>query len=331
MHFEFSFQTYQRHFRKPLQTSHGKWSIREGIILRLTDTNGKIGWGEIAPLPWFGSETVTQARDFCQQLGGKITTEEIAAIPDHLTACQFAFATAIESIESDYISLATNSCSYLLPAGKAALGRWKKAWDQGFQTFKWKIAVQSIAAEIEILTQLTQNLPATAKLRLDANGGLSYQQAQQWLNIADQIGKIEFIEQPLPPQKFPELLKLATEFATPIALDESVATFPQLTDCYQQGWRGIFVIKAGILGFPQRLRDFCQQHQIDTVFSSVLETEIGKQAALRLSQELASPHRALGFGVEHWFTEEREADLEHFIRKTCPTFKFKSTSNGTPN
>ena len=328
MNFKFDFQTYQRQFRKPLQTSHGKWSIREGIILRLIDNNGKIGWGEIAPLPWFGSETFAQARDFCQQLGNQISTAEIATIPDNLSACQFAFATAIESIESDYINLPTSSYSYLLPAGEAALNKWKIGWNQGIKTFKWKISVQPIATEISILRQLIQNIPAAAKLRLDANGGLSYQQAQQWLKIADQTGKIEFLEQPLPPQKLPELLKLATEFTTPLALDESVATFPQLTDCYQQGWRGIFVIKPGIFGFPQRLRDFCQQHQIDLVFSSVLETEIGKQAALRLAQELGSSGRALGFGVDHWF---KEADSEHFLSKTSPTIKFKSSSNRTPN
>lgn len=304
MNFAFSFHPYQRKFREPLETSHGKWSIREGIIIRLINKNAQIGWGEIAPLPWFGSETLAQAKLFCQQLNGEISTAKIAKIPDNLSACQFAFATAIESIKSDYIKLSASSYSHLLPAGKAALSAWQTAWGKGFKTFKWKIAVQPIEVEIQILKQLTKTLPPQAQLRLDANGGLTYQQAQQWLKVTDKIEKIEFLEQPLPPQKIQKMITLAEDFTTPLALDESVATFRQLTDCYQQGWRGIFVIKAGILGFPQYLRDFCQHHKIDPVFSSVLETEIGKQAALRLALELGSHQRALGFGVDYYFQEK---------------------------
>ena len=74
--------------------------------------------------------------------------------------------------------------------------------------------------------------------------------------------------------------------------------------CYEQGWRGIFVIKAAIAGSPSRLRQFLKTYQIDAVFSSVLETAIGRKAALKLAAELNHPHRAVGFGVEHWFVED---------------------------
>ena len=75
MLYKFDFRTYQRNFKPPLQTSHGIWDVREGIILRLVDKNGRIGWGEIAPLSWFGSETFEQALEFCQQLPAKISAE----------------------------------------------------------------------------------------------------------------------------------------------------------------------------------------------------------------------------------------------------------------
>jgi O-succinylbenzoate synthase len=98
------------------------------------------------------------------------------------------------------------------------------------------------------------------------------------------------------------MLELSNYYSTKIALDESVATLQQLENCYQQGWRSIFVIKPGIVGSPSRLRKFCQQHQIDVVFSSVFETAIGRQAALKLAAELSSNHRAVGFGINHYFT-----------------------------
>jgi O-succinylbenzoate synthase len=80
-----------------------------------------------------------------------------------------------------------------------------------------------------------------------------------------------------------------------------VATIQQLKDCFEGGWRGIYVIKAAIAGSPILLRQFCRENKIDAVFSSVFETEIGRKAVFRLAGELSNPKRALGFGIDHWF------------------------------
>jgi O-succinylbenzoate synthase len=190
----------------------------------------------------------------------------------------------------------------LLPAGKAALQVWQALWNQGYRTFKWKIGVYPIADEIEIFNALTQNLPTSAKLRLDANGGLSYQEANYWLWSCDRLPReIEFVEQPLSIEQFAKMQELSSGYRTVIALDESVATLKQLKACYHQGWRGIFVIKPCIVGSPSQLRQFCHEHQIDAVFSSVFETSVGRQAALKLAAELSS--HSVGFGINHWFDE----------------------------
>ncbi len=170
--------------------------------------------------------------------------------------------------------------------------------------------MSSTEEEIKVFEQLAQALPATAKLRLDANGGLSLEEAKEWLRVADRTGIVEFLEQPLPPQQFDTMFELSGSYSTPLALDESVANLEQLEDCYQKGWRGIFVIKAAIAGSPKRLRQFCQEYKIDAVFSSVFETTIGRQAALRLAAELSHPNRAVGFGVNHWFKGNGEDPLQ---------------------
>jgi len=46
-------------------------------------------------------------------------------------------------------------------------------------------------------------------------------------------------------------------------------------------------------------------------FSSVFETAIGRQAALKLAVELSSHNKAIGFGINHWFDEDDEVWLEH--------------------
>lgn len=318
MPYEFQFRPYGRSFKPPLQTSHGSWDVREGIILRLKGES-RSGWGEIAPLSWFGSETLKQALDFCQQLPDKITAETIFSIPDDLPACQFGFESAWKELQGSEWQLPSSlTYSALLPAGKAALQTWQTLWDQGYRTFKWKIGVYSIPDELQIFDLLTQTLPAAAKLRLDANGGLTYDDANLWLWTCDNVRvadkrllEIEFIEQPLPVEQFEEMQKLSMCYSTPIALDESVAMLKQLKACYQQGWRGIFVIKPGIAGSPKRLRQFCHNHKIDAVFSSVFETVVGRRSALSLAAELSRPNRAVGFGVNHWLNKDDEIWLRH--------------------
>jgi O-succinylbenzoate synthase len=308
MIYQFSFRYFSQKFTNPIITNHGVWEIRESVIVRLIDEKNNISWGEISPISWFGSETIEQALDFCHQLPQTITKEIIFTISDNLPACQFAFESAL--IGTEYVN-SNLTYSGLLPAGKSALNQWNNLWEQGYKTLKWKIGVDDINQELEIFDLLISSLPTSAKLRLDANGGLTYQQAELWLNKCDQLlPKIEFIEQPLPPNKFTEMQELSNSYSTPIALDESIANLQQLESCFQQGWRGIFVIKPGIVGSPFRLREFCKKHQIDIVFSSVFATEIGRQAALQLAIELSANNRAVGFGINHFFKQQESNWLE---------------------
>ncbi|MEG4317570.1 MULTISPECIES: o-succinylbenzoate synthase [unclassified Microcoleus] len=333
MLYKFDFRTYQRNFKRPLQTSHGIWDVREGIILRLVDKNGRIGWGEIAPLSWFGSETFDQALKFCQQLPANISSEMIFAISSKLPACQFGFESAWENL-TEVIGNALRQdkipkkiCSGLLPAGETALQVLPMLWLEGYRTFKWKIGVAAIEEELTIFQQLIAGMDDLCDrqkplLRLDANGGLTYSQAEKWLEACDSVkatpdfaAEIEFLEQPLAIAQFQEMVRLNATYATPIALDESAANLDRIQECYTQGWRGIFVIKPAIGGSPSQLRKFCQTHNIDAVFSSVFETKIGRQAALNLATELYPNNKALGFGTDSWFDDNQDTWLQHLWQK----------------
>jgi o-succinylbenzoate synthase len=312
MVYQFQFQSYQRPFKHPLKTSHGTWKVREGILLQLTNQTGQVGNGEIAPLPWFGSETLEQALDFCRQLPTVFIENTIFEIPPTLPACQFGFEIAWEQITecrvqgAEFGEQPINSTivqSALLPAGKDALSSWKKLWEEGYGTFKWKIGVKPLEIELALLVRLAEELPRTVRLRLDANGGLNMEAAKVWLALCDRIPIIEYLEQPLCPSQLVQMMELSRQYSTPLALDESVATLGQLQDCHTQGWRGIFVIKPAIAGSPRCLRQFFQVHAIDAVFSSVFETKIGRQAGLRLAAELGNRDRAMSYGIDHWFDE----------------------------
>ncbi|HEY9887978.1 MAG TPA: o-succinylbenzoate synthase, partial [Candidatus Obscuribacterales bacterium] len=283
-------RAYRRPLRPPLQTAHGLWPQREGLIVRRVDEQGQVGFGEIAPLPWFGTETQAQAQAFCAQWGAGFLSAAIAAIPDTLPACQFGLGTALsgwplagaESANAPQgadppLAIAAADICALLPGGKAALTAWEPLWAKGHRTFKWKIGVASVAQELPIFQALVSALPREARLRLDANGGLSPAAAAAWLAACDRyFPQIEFLEQPLPPATILDWLPTVWgRFQTAIALDESVATLGQLRQVHQQvGDRVVYVVKPAIAGFPDQLAQFCQAQRLDVVFSSALETPI---------------------------------------------------------
>jgi o-succinylbenzoate synthase len=299
MNYSISLKPYQRNFTPPLKTNYGIWQTREGIIINLIDNQGKIGQGEIAPIPWFGSETILEAWEFCQQFNQDITEKDIFNIPQHLPACQFGLESALNQLKDN--SETSNdqklTYSYLLPNNREIITLWKLYTNQNITTFKLKIAINDYRQEINFVKQLMSQIPPDVKLRLDANGGLTLSEAQIWLEEMEHFKQIEFLEQPLSPPNFNQMLQLSQNYQTPIALDESVANLKYLQECYDRGWQGIYIIKAAIMGYPSKLESFCQSHNLDLVFSSVFETEIGKNYVLKLAKRLSNPNRAVGFGT----------------------------------
>ncbi len=300
--YHFDYRVYHRLFRHPLKTHHGLWTHRQGILVQLTDSSGHTRYGEIAPLPTFGSETLLEALTWCQACPNRINVRDIYRIPSSLPATRFG----VESAYLDYQapSLASVPLCGLLPTGSLALEAWGSLWQQGYRTFKWKIGVHELITEQQWCDQLLDQLPPTARLRLDANGGLTRAETQQWLQWGSDL-RLECLEQPLPPSEFTEMVRLQGS-RIPIALDESITRLDDLKTSYDQGWRELVVLKPSILGFPSEIKQVCQQYKLESLYSSVLETGIGWCHAIRLVREILSVTsptaiRALGFGIHHFF------------------------------
>jgi O-succinylbenzoate synthase len=324
MTYRLTHRPYRLPLRVPLRTAHGLWAEREGVLVRLEDEAGGIGYGEVAPIPWFGTETPEEATAMLAALGDQPAAAVLDAVPDRFGCVRFALAAAQEMVERDRRARGSESAGQkarpgaslppagarvpvtaLLPAGRPALDALPARLESGFLVFKWKVGVGDPADELALLDDLLALLPAYAKLRLDANGAWDRRTAAKWLARCAER-PVEFVEQPLAPADEDGLRGLAGDFPVTLALDESVARLADARRWQSEGWPGVFVIKPAIAGPLAELQAWAAATKADVVLSSAIETALGRAAvyAFALAQP-ALTKRAPGFGVGEVFNDRR--------------------------
>ncbi len=304
----FSWRRYRLPFRRPVRTAHGLWEERDGFWVRLERDDGRPGYGEIAPLPQFGSATADEIE---KQLGSLGTAfrggawRERAELDGSVRAGLAAAEAAFQEVSApvrDYWPVAA-----LLPAGREVLRALPPLLETGFRTFKWKVGVGDAADEWGLLDDVLGQLPTGARLRLDANGAWERRQAERWLERCAER-PIEFLEQPVSAQgRGAEdlLLGLASDYPTPIALDESLVTAGDLDRWLGHGWPGVWVVKLSVLGAADEVLAKLAKAQADVMFSSALETGLGAAATLQAAFHWTGNVRALGYGVWPLFQDGR--------------------------
>ena len=328
---------YRLPFLHTVRTAHGAWAEREGILIRAARVEaggreaGAAGWGEVAPIAWFGSETLEEAEAALAGLEGRAERVEdaLARVPVECGCVRAGLAAALgdggRRAEDGERGAGVKflPVAGLLPAGRAALAAVEPKLELGFRVFKWKVGVEAAADEWAILDDLLGRLPEGAKLRLDANGAWDRRTAERWMERAAER-PVEYVEQPCFAEasqgaahvrKVEDVLRgLAEDYPTPIALDESLGGAGDVARWLAADWRGVWVLKPALLGEPGPVLAALAKARADVVFGSALETRVGAQAALRLAFGWAEARaaegekrkpRALGFGVWPLFAETR--------------------------
>lgn len=299
--------------------SRGTISQREGVLIRAEAPDGKTAFSEAVILPYFGTETLEQSVKYVKGLNSQFNQQTIQSIPDEMFATRFALESAkwlLASEVTDGISQNKLAVSYLLrPEKNAAVADLLSAQKNGYSTFKCKIGLHPFLEEKKLVQLLLSHLSIGSSLRLDANGGLNFKTAQEWLKLAEHSA-IEFIEQPLEPTQRDELMKLTEVSSTRIALDETVATSNELIELSELGWKGIFVVKPSRLGNLEKFLNWRSQSPREIVYSSALETSVGTELGLKLASLDLNNSRAIGYGVGQWFIED-----SLYIHPESPTLK----------
>ena len=297
---------YQFALVRPLQTAAGVINTREGWLLRFQTADGRLGWGEVAPLQSaHRSACETALLGLASACSVKSLEHVVSALPAEVAfgvGAALAELTGWVGSPSAEDWLAAPESAELLPSGMRMLARLddlvevKRAGQS--LTVKWKVAVEPDHQERHWLEQLLQKLPPGAQLRLDANGGWDRSTAQAWMDRLVGEPSFAWLEQPLPPEDQSGLELLARR--GPVALDESLTLTPRL----RQQWDGWQVRRPSQEGDPRPLLQALRSGQPRWMLSTAFETGIGRRwlnhlAALQwLGPTPAAPGLAPGWCPE---------------------------------
>lgn len=301
------------------------WTERRGLLLELRDREGRIGQGEASPLPGFSPDTLARARAELLGVdwaglpalpagGGLLDDLERALSRAGLTspAARFAAETALLDLAGQAAGLPVHAllaepglaggASGPGPAGGAAapgppavplaallsgdlLASAAERMGEGYRCLKAKVG-RAPAVELALLGALRAELGEEVRLRADANGSLTADAAPAWLKGAADLG-LEFVEEPLPLARLPEVLPSPV----PLAIDESLSAGdePGLAAALAAGGYRYVVLKPAYHGGALRclrLAAAARSRGAHVVVSHLLDGPVALAAAAELALAL---------------------------------------------
>ena len=306
MELRLQIKPYAFKLNRPLHTAAGVLQHRRGWLLRLEDSAGRLGWGEVSPLEAEQHEACHSALVRMMELGVVWTVSSLehllATVP---AALAFAIGAALAELDGQLGSVSSAGwlqaprSAFLLPAGVAmrdALDRLLSSVDSNLSfALKWKVAACDPEEEWCLLQGLLDKLPSSARLRLDANGGWDRLQAWRWVEQLRGDPRLEWFEQPLAADDWEGLHAIAA--VVPVALDESLQAHP----AWRDQWEGWQVRRPLLEGDPRPLLRDLLRGKPRLMLSTTFETGIGARwlahlAALQAQGETpAAPGLAPGW------------------------------------
>ena len=221
------------HFKQPAGTSRGVYTEHKVWFLRMQDDQGRVGWGEVAPLPNLSCDDVpdfeTVLHDVAATFNGTIDYERLRNYPSILFGLECAQMTCNQFAAMDLSTPFASGADGIKINGLVWMGsfdemsaRVEEKLRQGFSCIKIKIGAIDFEKEYELLRLVRQRFPADKiTIRVDANGGFSPDNAPQKLERLARLD-IHSIEQPIKAGQWAAMADLCRTSPIPIALDEEL-------------------------------------------------------------------------------------------------------------
>jgi o-succinylbenzoate synthase len=317
---------YRVPLRQPFATAHGVLAAREGAIIALVTDAGVMGYGDMAAVTEFGGpalpELLPRISTAAQILHGETLAQALsqmqAAVEEqHVPAAILAgFETALLSAQSqtEGITLAQFLAAHqVTPRNRIsvnatisarstvdAVAAAQAAVAAGFTCLKLKVGMaETAASEIERIHAVRAAMGLVPQLRLDANEGWNFEQAQFILSACADC-HIHYIEQPLPRDQTGRLRALRAAVTVPIAIDEGIGDYHLAMQAIQDQTADVLILKSSLLGglyATQHLIELASSDGLTCVITSAIESGIGVTAALHLAAAMPQIGWACGLAT----------------------------------
>ena len=277
--------------KEPFATAGGVVAARELAVIRLEDDDGRVGWGEAAPLEPYDGVSLDDVIDSLREGPPPRGSAPQARAAWELAELDLQMRRRGKPLGEPGADAIPVNCT--LPAGPpeevaaaAAAGLRK-----GFSCFKVKVGLPDDDERVAGVREAIGSWPA---LRVDANGAWEPQQAVEAI-LALERYDLQLVEQPC--AKLEDLARVSGKVGVPVAADESIAGAKDVRAAAKIGaCQAVNVKLAGSGGFgPARdaLRA-ARDAGLQAWLSSTLDGPWGIAAALQLA---SSEHVSLACGL----------------------------------
>lgn len=319
---------------KPLTLPGVTIDHREGLLVQLQNNTGRHGWGEIAPLIGFSSETLADAAGQIKEIISALSSftpsdtladdlltsdgrlyqslDELDLYPSVRFGMEQAWLYLQAAVNDISVpSLLTDNPSDVVQLNSLLIGDTEDALvqsarqmvNEGYRAVKLKIGRRSLEEDVRAVQRVSRVIANKATLRLDANRAWTLEEA---VAFARQIAgyPIEYMEEPLADPD--ELPSFAEKTAIPVALDESLQHIAP-GDLNRHAYAHAVVIKPTLLGgFACTLRYVREARCLNMipVISASFESGIGIRGLAALASGLDLDNIPSGLDTYHWLQED---------------------------
>jgi o-succinylbenzoate synthase len=263
-----------RAFAIPMPTRFRGITLREGALLQ-----GPAGWGEFSPFAEYGPRE-----------------------------CARWLASALEAAVYGWPAPVRESVpvNVTVPAVGPEQA-YKIVAESGCRTAKVKVAErgQADADDVDRVAAVRDAIGPDGKIRVDANGGWTVEQAERQLTALSAAG-LEYAEQPC--ASLAELAELRQRIEVPIAADESIRRAEDPLKVRAAGAADIVVLKAQPLGGVRSALEIAEQCGLPVVVSSAVDTSVGLAAGVALAAALPELRYACGLATMSLLAGDVTAD-----------------------
>ena len=321
-----TFKQYLLQFKNPSGTSRGVLHTKETFFLEILEGDKK-GIGECALFRGLSFDDVPDYEEKLTWLCENINQDSAYLKKEllHFPSIWFGYEQAILNVKHGenlyFPSDFTEGKSSIKINGLIWMGnvdfmqtQIEEKLELGFDCIKLKIGVDW-NSEKEILRKLREKFPKEQlELRVDANGGFTFEEAKIVLNELDELG-IHSIEQPIKAGNLEEMKLLCATTPTPIALDEEligVVDFEEKRKLLEKIKPQYIILKPALIGGFSGTDEWISLAEnlgIGWWITSALESNIGLNAIAQYTFSKGN-NMPQGLGTGGLFTNNFESNLQ---------------------